>query len=109
MLANELDEYKEQGNYYMNENIWETQDLYRDKEQKKLEKKKEEEEVILIKLYEILTTRTSTTTESSFIHDEIKNLEQHIKFIYSSSQTRLFKPPSHYQSLWSRGEQNPEF
>ena len=66
----------------------------------------EDKEVILIKLYEELTT--SKTTESSFIHKEIKNLEQYIKFIYSPIQTRLFKL-SHYQSLCSRGEQDPEF
>jgi len=53
--------------------------------------------------------RISTTTESSFIHDKIKNLEQHMKFVYSPSQMRLFKPSLYYQSLQSRGEQNPEF
>ena len=56
----------------MDENIWEIQDLYRDKEQKMSEKRKEkDEEVILIKPYEVLTTISKTTssktTESSFI------------------------------------------
>ena len=37
----------------------------------------EDEEVILIKLYEE-STITSKTTESSFIHEEIKNLEWYI-------------------------------
>jgi len=76
MLADKLDEYKGRGNVYMNENIQEIQDLYKDKRQKKeLEKGRiEDEEVILIKPYEILTT-ISKTTESSFIHDKIKNLE----------------------------------
>ena len=32
-----------------------------------------------------------------------------MKFVYFSTQTRLFKPSPHYQSLWSREEQNPEF
>jgi len=32
MLANELDKYKGQENYYVDKNIWEIQDLYRDKE-----------------------------------------------------------------------------
>jgi len=32
MLANELDEYKGQGNQYVDENIQEIQDLYRNKE-----------------------------------------------------------------------------
>ena len=32
-----------------------------------------------------------------------------MKFIHSPTQTRLFKPPSHYQSLHSREEQDLEF
>ena len=53
MLANKLDEYKGLGNQYMDDNIREIQDLYRDKEQKMSEERKEEdEEVILIKPYE---------------------------------------------------------
>ena len=32
-----------------------------------------------------------------------------MKFICFLTQTRLFKLPLHYQSLWSRGEQDPEF
>ena len=94
----------------MDNNIREIQDLYRDEEQKKKLKRGtvEEEGVILIKLYKVSTT-TSKTTESSFIQDKIKNLEQHMKFIHFLIQTRLFKLPSHYQSLYSRGEQNPEF
>ena len=51
----------------------------------------------------------SKTTESSFIHEKIKNLEQYMKFIYFSMQTRLFKPLPHYQSLHLRGEQDPKF
>ena len=108
MLANELDEYKGQENQYMDNNIQEIQELYQNVEQKKESNggRVEDKEVILIKLYEESTT--SKTTESSFIHKEIKNLEQYIKFIYSPIQTRLFKL-SHYQSLCSRGEQDPEF
>ena len=77
MLANKLDTYKEQENKYMDNNIREIQDLYRDEEQKKELRRGtvENEEVILIKLYKISIT-TSKTTESSFIQDEIKNLEQ---------------------------------
>ena len=65
----------------------------------------EDEEVILIKLYK----ESTTTTKSSFIYEEIKNLEQYIKFVYSPTQTRLFKPPSHYISLQSRGDQDQDF
>ena len=32
-----------------------------------------------------------------------------MKFIWLPTQTRLFKSLSHYQSLWFRGEQVPEF
>ena len=32
-----------------------------------------------------------------------------MKFIKVPTQTRLFCPPSHYQSLKSRGEQDPKF
>ncbi len=32
-----------------------------------------------------------------------------MKFVQSPIQTRLFKPPPHYQSLKFRGEQDPAF
>jgi len=110
MLANELDVYKEQGNKYIDDNIREIQDLYRDEEQKKELKRGivEDEEVILIKPYKV-STITSKTTESSFIQDEVKNLEQCMKFVHSSMQTRLFKLPPYCQLLCSREEQNSEF
>jgi len=79
MLANELDVYKRQGNQYVENNIWEIQDLYKDKENK-MELRKgrvEEEEVILIRLYEVpeLTSSTSlSTTKSSFINDEVHEI-----------------------------------
>jgi len=84
MLADELDEYKGRGNAYMNDNIQEIQDLYRDKRQKKeLERGRvKDEKVILIKPYKESTT-ISKTTESSFIYEEIRNLEQFMKFVYS--------------------------
>ena len=73
----------------------------------------EDEKVILIKLYEVLTTISKTTsskmTKMSFIYEEIKNLEKYMKFVHSPMQTKIFKPPPHYQSLCSRGEQNSEF
>jgi len=110
MLANELDEYRGQENKYVNDNIQEIQELYRDERQRKelKEGRVEDKEVILIKLYKESTT-TSKTTESSFIHEEIKNLEQYMKFVHSLTQTRLFKLPPHYQALQSREEQDPEF
>ena len=76
MLADELDEYKGRGNVCINNNIQEIQDLYRDeKQKKKLEGERvEDKEVILIKPYKVSTT-IFKMTESSFIHNEIKNLE----------------------------------
>ena len=35
MLADKLDAYKGKGNIYMNDNIWEIQDLYKEEEVKK--------------------------------------------------------------------------
>jgi len=74
MLADELDNYKGQGNQYMDNNIQEIQELYKDREQKR-EDGKVEEEVILIKPYKVSATTLLKTTELSFIHNEIKNLE----------------------------------
>ena len=34
---------------------------------------------------------------------------KYIKFIYSPTQMRLFRPLPHYQSLRSRREQDPDF
>ena len=89
----------------MDDNIQEIQELYKDKEQKRelKEGRVEDKEVILIKPYKKLTT-TSKMTKLSFIHEEIKNLEQCMKFIHSPTQTRLFKPLPHYQLLCSKGE-----
>jgi len=115
MLADKLDKYKRRGNQYVDDNIQKIQELYKEEEQRQesRSRKVEEEEIILIKPYKVLTTTSRTTssktTESSFIHDEIKNLEQHMKFIHSPTKKRLFKPLPHYQSLCFRGEQNPEF
>jgi len=91
-------------------NIQEIQDLYKDEENKvKLRKRRvEEEEVILIRPYEI-PELTSTTTKSSFINDEVNNLMKYMKFVQSLTQMRLFKLLPYYQSLQSRGEQDPEF
>ena len=108
MLADKLDGYKERGNRYVDDNIWEIQELYIEEEKKKGKGKVEDEEVILIKLYEISTTTSSLST-TSFITDEVKNLIKYMKFVWSPTQTRLFKLPPHYQSLKSRGEQDPEF
>ena len=68
----------------------------------------EDEEVILVKLYEVSMT-TSLSSSTSFITDEVENLLKYMKFAQTPSQTRVFKPPPHYQSLTSRGEQDLTF
>ena len=64
--------------------------------------------MILIKPYEVSMT-TSSSLKTSFIIDKVENLIRYIKFMWSPTQTRLFKPLPHYQSLKSRGEQDPAF
>ena len=59
------------------------------------------------KPYEVsMKTLLSST---SFITDEVKNLLKHMKFIQTPLQMKIFKPLPHYQSLKSRGEQDPAF
>jgi len=107
-LADKLDQYKGKGNRYVEENIQEIQELYIKEENKGEGGVVEDEEVILVKPYEVSTT-TSSSSSTSFIMDEVKNLLKYMKFIRTPSQTRIFKPPPHYQSLKSRGEQDPVF
>ena len=80
MLANKLDHYKRRGNRYMNDNIQEIQELYVDEEIKKEKEKVEDNEVILIKLYEV-SMMTSSSSQTSFITDEVKNLFKYMKFM----------------------------
>ena len=61
-------------------------------------------EVILIKPYKVSITTSSSQT--SFITDKVENLFKYMKFVWSPTQTRLFKLLPHYQSLKSRGEQD---
>jgi len=82
MLANELDAYKGKGNIYVNDNIWEIQDLYKEEEVKREEGRIEDEKVILVKSYEVSkTTLTSSSAQISFIIDEVKNFIKYMKFI----------------------------
>ena len=106
-LADKLDRYKGKGNKYVETNIKEIQELYMDREMEKDGRRVEDEEIILVKPYEVSTTISSSST--SFITDEVEHLLKHMKFVWIPSQTRLFKPPPHYQSLKSRGENNPIF
>jgi len=83
MLADKLDQYKEKGNKYVDDNIWEIQELYIDEETKKEEGKVEDEKVILIKPYEVSTTTSSSSSKTSFIMDEVENLLKYMKFVQS--------------------------
>ena len=89
MLANELNVYKGRGNNYMDDNIQEIQELYVEEKIKKEEGRVEEEEVILIKPYKISKT-TFSSSQSSFINDEVNNLCKYIKFVQAPTQTRIF-------------------
>ena len=107
MLADELDYYKGRGNDYVEANIREILELYMAEEKKEDKGMIENEEVILVRPYKVSSTTSSSTT--SFITDEVENLAKYMKFIKTPSQTRIFRLPPYYQSLKSRGEQDPEF
>jgi len=89
MLADKLDQYKGKGNRYVEENTQEIQELYMDNKREK-EGKVEDEGVILIKPYEVSTATTSSTSQTSFITEEVENLSKYMKFIQTSTQTRIF-------------------
>ena len=108
-LADELDRYKGKSNSYVDKNIREIQEIYMEEEVKEKKGRIEDEEVILIKPYEVSSSTSISTHSTSFIKDEIENLIKYMKFVKTPTQTRLFQPPTHYQSLKSRGEQDPEF
>ena len=99
MLAYELDQYKGKNNKYVDDNIKEIQDIYMDGEQKE-KGTIENEEIILVRPYEI-SSSTISTSSTSFILDEVETLTKYMKFVKTTSQTRIFRPPPHYQSLKS--------
>jgi len=108
MLANKLDYYKKKGNDYMDSNIKKIQKLYMEEKKKEEKGTIENNEVILVHPYEVSSTTTSSS-RTSFITDKIENLTKYMKFVKTPSQTRIFRPPPYYQSLKSRGEQDPAF
>jgi len=82
MLADKLDTYKGKGNIYVDDNVQEIQNLYKEEEVKKEEGEIENEKVILVKLYETSkTTTSSSSAQMSFIMDEVKNLAKYMKFV----------------------------
>jgi len=108
MLADELDRYKGKDNKYVEDNIKEIQELYTNEEINQAQGMIENKEVILVRPYQVESTTTSSSL-TSFISDEIDNLEKYMKFVKTPSQTRIFRPPPYYQSLKSRGEQDLSF
>ena len=81
MLADELDWYKEKDNKYMEENIQEIQELYKEEGRKEEKGRIEDEEVILIKPYEVSTPTSSSMSQTSLITGEVDNLSKYMKFI----------------------------
>ena len=108
MLTDKLDQYKGKGNKYVDDNIQEIQELYVEEEKKEEKRGVESEEVILIRPYEVSST-TMSSSRTSFITNKVENLLKYMKFIKAPSQMRIFRPPPYYQSLKSRGEQDPTF
>ena len=86
MLADKLDAYKGKENDYVDSNIQEIQDLFKEEENKREGGQIEDEEVILVKPYEVSQSSSSITT-TSFIIEEVENLIKYIKFIRSLTQT----------------------
>ena len=62
MLADKLDRYKGKDNRYVEENIQEIQELYKDEERWEQKGRIEDKEVILIKLYKVSTATSSSTS-----------------------------------------------
>ena len=81
MLADKLDVYREKGNKYINDNIKEIQELYKNKEMKKEEERVEDKEVILVRLYKVSTTLSLSSLQTSFIMDKVENLLKYMKFV----------------------------
>jgi len=108
MLVDKLDIYKEKGNVYVDSNIQKIQELHKDEKVKKEERRIENEEVILIKPYKIFHL-LSSTSQPSFITEEVNNLLKYMKFVQAPTQMKIFQPPPYYQSLKSRGEQDFKF
>jgi len=90
MLADKLDAYKGKNNKYVEDNIKEIQELYRDKEIKEEKGTIENEEVILVRPYDVSSSTTSSPSSTSFISDEVENLSKYMKFMKMPSQTRIF-------------------
>jgi len=65
----------------MEENIQEIQELYKKEERREEKGRIEDEEVILVKPYKVSTPTPSSTSQTSFITEEVDNLSKYMKFI----------------------------
>jgi len=81
MLADKLDQYKGKDNKYVEKNIQEIQELYKDEKRREKEGRVKDKEIILIKLYEVTTATSSSTSQTSFITEEVENLSKYMKFV----------------------------
>ena len=90
MLADELDIYKGKENVYVEDNIREIQELFKEEESKREGGHIEEEEIILVKLYKMSRSSSLMISTTSFITNEVENLLKYMKFVRSPTQTQLF-------------------
>jgi len=81
MLANKLDRYEGKDNKYMEENIQEIQELYKEEGRKEEKERIEDKEVILIKPYKVSTPTSSSMSQTSIITGEVNNLSKYMKFV----------------------------
>ena len=81
MLANKLDRYEGKDNKYMEENIQEIQELYKEEGRKEEKERIEDKEVILIKPYKVSTLTSSLMSQTSIITGEVNNLSKYMKFV----------------------------
>ena len=82
ILADKLDTYKGRGNIYVNDNIQEIQELFKEEKIRKEDERIKDKEIILVKLYEILQSKSLISlSTTSFIMDEVENLLKYMKFV----------------------------
>ena len=74
-----MDQYKGKGNNYVEGNIREIQELYIKEENREEKGRVKDEKVILVKPYKVSMTTSSSNT--SFITDEVEHLLRHMKFV----------------------------
>jgi len=101
LLANKLDKYKGRENDYVDNNIKEIQELYKEESgrQWRNEKGKEiqDKEVLLYKPYKM--SMESSLIQPIFTQDELNNWEKYMKFVHSLAKTKMFILLPYYKSI----------